>query len=332
MKHILIVAVLALSLWFIEGYQYVRAEPKLEIKEIEFNFGNVRESQDLKRTFKFQNNGDTPLIIEKIRDCCGCAAKLLTDKTILPGEVGQLQLVSKSTLTPGHDSKIIYVHTNEPARKIVRLMISWNTQIPLAPIPKHLYFGEVEKGKRAIKKFELHHLAKGVAIKSIKTTSSYLQVKVIKVPGRTPFQNPVPVEVILGSVAPVGQFQAKVLILTNDKERPVIEVPVEGLIKGNINLFPKEVFFGIVRKGESPVEKIVISCPSGNYLRIIKVQSSLPFVDTKISAVSRRKQIVISARLKPDAPIGEVSGYVVLSTNDHYQPKLHVPVYGLIQQ
>ena len=65
----------------------------IEYFESKHNFGNVFYPSDNKYTFKFKNTGDAPLVIESAKASCGCTVPNKPEKPILPGEIGELDVI-----------------------------------------------------------------------------------------------------------------------------------------------------------------------------------------------------------------------------------------------
>jgi len=65
----------------------------IEYIETKHNFGNVFYPSDNKHTFKFKNTGNAPLIIQEATASCGCTIPNKPDKPIMPGEIGELDVI-----------------------------------------------------------------------------------------------------------------------------------------------------------------------------------------------------------------------------------------------
>lgn len=68
-------------------------ETTIEYFELKHDFGNVFYPSDNKYTFKFKNTGDKPLVIEKATASCGCTVPNKPEEPILPGEIGELDVI-----------------------------------------------------------------------------------------------------------------------------------------------------------------------------------------------------------------------------------------------
>ena len=67
----------------------------IEFFESEHNFGNVFYPSENLYTFKFKNTGNEPLMIESATASCGCTVPNKPEEPILPGEVGELDVIFK---------------------------------------------------------------------------------------------------------------------------------------------------------------------------------------------------------------------------------------------
>ncbi|MFT5822560.1 MAG: hypothetical protein ACI8ZM_003816 [Crocinitomix sp.] len=65
----------------------------IEYIETSHNFGNVRYPSENLHTFKFKNSGSVPLLIESATASCGCTVPNKPEEAILPGEIGELDVI-----------------------------------------------------------------------------------------------------------------------------------------------------------------------------------------------------------------------------------------------
>ncbi|NOQ74524.1 MAG: DUF1573 domain-containing protein [Crocinitomix sp.] len=65
----------------------------IEYIETTHNFGNVRYPSENLYTFKFKNTGNVPLLIESATASCGCTVPNKPEEAILPGEIGELDVI-----------------------------------------------------------------------------------------------------------------------------------------------------------------------------------------------------------------------------------------------
>lgn len=86
--------------------------------ETTHNFGAFSENDGkVSCTFRFVNDGDTPVIIQSARATCGCTTPDYSKAPIAPGDTGIVQVSYNPTGRPGRFDKKIYVDLNtEPSR------------------------------------------------------------------------------------------------------------------------------------------------------------------------------------------------------------------------
>lgn len=107
--------------------------PKIQFKELKWDFGNKKQGEVLTHTFRFENAGDEPLVISRVRTSCGCAAAILSKKELKPGEKGEIQAKFNTQGYYGEQKKFIYVESNDPSESVKQLMISALIEVPPSP-------------------------------------------------------------------------------------------------------------------------------------------------------------------------------------------------------
>ncbi|MGB1102667.1 MAG: DUF1573 domain-containing protein [Crocinitomicaceae bacterium] len=65
----------------------------IEYVETNHDFGDVTYPSENIYTFKFKNTGNKPLIIENAKASCGCTVPNKPDEPILPGEMGEMDVI-----------------------------------------------------------------------------------------------------------------------------------------------------------------------------------------------------------------------------------------------
>ena len=150
----------------------VWAAPKLFIEQPVFDFGEISQGQTVPHIFKFKNDGDDPLIIDRVRSSCGCTAVLLSDKTLAPGESGEIKANFDSTRFRGAVTKTITLYNNDPVQPVKKLSIKGNIQVLLSVVPSRINLEQVAIGKTATTKLTLeNHGDKELRLGEIRTSS-----------------------------------------------------------------------------------------------------------------------------------------------------------------
>lgn len=107
-----------LSLLFILSHGY--AQPIINFENTTHDFEQIPEGIIATHEFKFKNDGDAPLIINKVQASCGCTTPYWTKEPILPGEEGVITASYNSKGRPGAFNRSITITTNasEPTSRI----------------------------------------------------------------------------------------------------------------------------------------------------------------------------------------------------------------------
>ena len=110
------ISILSLFIFAFSFSQEKQAEIKFEEKLIDY--GEIEFDSDGKRTFKFTNIGNAPLVFNRISSSCGCTIPKRPDKPIQPGESGEIE-VEYDTKRVGIFMKAISVVSNSKNSSIV---------------------------------------------------------------------------------------------------------------------------------------------------------------------------------------------------------------------
>jgi Protein of unknown function (DUF1573) len=77
-----------------------------------FDFGTVKDGEEVTRSFSFKNTGPKPLVIMTAQATCGCTVPEKPEEPIRPGETGTIKVVFHSKDRVGHQEKTIRVTSN----------------------------------------------------------------------------------------------------------------------------------------------------------------------------------------------------------------------------
>ena len=88
------------------------ATPVAEFQKTTHDFGKIITGERVAYAFRFQNSGNSPLIITGIRSGCGCTVGDYPKDPIQPGEGGRASIVFNSAGRRGFQSESVRVLTN----------------------------------------------------------------------------------------------------------------------------------------------------------------------------------------------------------------------------
>lgn len=94
-------------------------QPKLEIQQNLWSFGQVGPKDVVEHTYVLENTGEAPLTVSRIYTTCGCTTAELTARVIPPGKSALLRLIFDAGFhdTRGQQVKRgIIIENNDPTR------------------------------------------------------------------------------------------------------------------------------------------------------------------------------------------------------------------------
>lgn len=154
------------------------AAPNLVVEQPTFDFGEVSQGQTVRHSFSFNNDGDEPLLIEKVRSSCGCTAALISAKTLAPGESGEVQATFDSTRFRGAVTKTISLYSNDPEQPVIKLYVKGRVQEMLSVVPAQVNLGQVLAGKTTVAQATLqNHGDAPLSLDKVQTSSPFLVAK-----------------------------------------------------------------------------------------------------------------------------------------------------------
>ncbi len=83
------------------------------------DFGVVHRGDEVGALFGFVNNGEFPVVIQKVEAGCGCTAVDYTKNIVLPSEKGFVEVIFDSRGQQGFQRKGIRVFANIPEGSIL---------------------------------------------------------------------------------------------------------------------------------------------------------------------------------------------------------------------
>lgn len=86
--------------------------PQITFEESEYNFGDIKQGEEVEHVFTFKNTGKVPLVLSNVRTTCGCTASEWTKQPVAPGKTGQVKVTFNSAGKMGVQNKAITVISN----------------------------------------------------------------------------------------------------------------------------------------------------------------------------------------------------------------------------
>ena len=125
-RNIALLRFLVISCMWLAG-ESAHAVPRVVCVQPSYEFALSNGQYQVEHAFELLNEGDVPLVIERVHACCGASFKL-TLSTIPPAARAVLAVSMDLRGKNGQIRKSIYVHTNDPQCPILSIRL-----IGLAP-------------------------------------------------------------------------------------------------------------------------------------------------------------------------------------------------------
>jgi len=107
--------------------------PTFEFLEKQHDFGEVQDGDKVTHVFEFTNIGSKPLVISKVRPSSRSITTYLSDKTILSGEKGELEITFNSRKRLGRQEKTVKIIANTSPKEMI-LTINANVKKVIAEV------------------------------------------------------------------------------------------------------------------------------------------------------------------------------------------------------
>jgi Protein of unknown function (DUF1573)/Flagellar-associated PapD-like len=300
--------------------------PKVELPDPVYNFGTVINGKPVKHIFTIKNGGEGTLIIGDVMTSCGCTAAKPTKTRLAPGEEAQIAVTLDTRVERGKVARTITALTNDPKHPKAVMTIKGDVRILVDATPGEVAFGNVRHGVGASRRVLISDLGakKDFKIGPISNSSPYIKVTEA---ARHDGKPGAALDVALLKAAPIGGLVDTVRVATN---RGSLEIPVFGMVSGDLMVKPAQISFGIVPHRQGVIRIVRLTNRSKRTVRVLGVSSSNQSVRAEVEPVTPGKEYKITLVLRKDTPDGQLRGQLAIHTDDPQQATLTVPYYAIV--
>jgi hypothetical protein len=211
------------------GISQMRSQsgPELIVDGAVYDFEYAGANQTIEHTFKISHTGKAPVALSGLSVCCGCAAQLSAENeaALEPGQTATVRVACTMPLYEGAIEKVISLHTASPNSTDIKMTLKGVIRRDVAVVPPSLFFGELKKGETAQKRFRVLQMScEGLDLQKVEAGAEYYAIDI----ERFDALNHRGYEVTVGFTANIesGIHRDVITIVTNDKRRPKIDVPI----------------------------------------------------------------------------------------------------------
>jgi len=128
-----------------------------------------------------------------------------------------------------------------------------------------------------------------------------------------------------------GQSET-VYVYSNDPISPIVQLQAGGVVKPvRLLILTRGLHFGTVKKRDGAKREIVVMDPGDGSLAVNEVTCDSPSVKVSLTRNDKPDLVyLVTADLKPGAPVGELKAKIKVSTNYPREPIVEIPVAAAV--
>ncbi|MBN1297091.1 DUF1573 domain-containing protein [bacterium] len=257
---------------------------------------------------------------------------LVTTSDVPPGGEGTIDVTFDTRNRSGKSRKSITVHTNDPANRRIKLMVSAELEELLAPSPKRLWFDRITDRHPVTRTCSLDgSRLDTVSIKSIHLNSPVPDGAYTWTlnDARPSGQRSITLDVTLhpDKIIP-GKFNHTLLIETDLETAGTLEVRLNGEIAGTLSTEPARVLFANFVPGQSLEETVVVQTCMGMPFVIREATSDDTEVTVDIESSHPAAAHKIHIQFNPVLDRERLFARIKISTDLADQAELYLDING----
>ena len=305
-----------------------RTGPKVLVDEEQYNFGKIDVGVDGRHAFEFTNVGDKPLVLTSGKTTCGCCTCVcnvrIPDGVVAPGDSAQVTLEWKSKLYVGPFRQTATILTNDPDRREVTLLIAGRFAGPVGVVPSQVSFSSLRLGQSELSEVHVYNYLKepldiiGYELSNPQSAEffdvTWNRLSTEQLQREKEAQGGYLVRIAVRPGLSVGAFQQGIVLRTNSKSVPRVDIPVQGLVVNDISITGRGwnaqtgvLAMGTVKSGEGadwPL-LIVVRGPHAKDIRLKHIRSVPSWLVVEFEPTRYLDETAISlTRLKIRVPPG----------------------------
>lgn len=212
------------------------------------------------------------------------------------------------------------------------------TGVPKAVVEKpERDIGILAVGDPAAAEFDVRNA--GGAPLELLSVKAPLGVRAEGVPASVPAGGSRTVRLVLGVPAPPGELVIEASVLTNDPELPTVRLVLRGKVQAFLLMHPGYARYIVVQHAADGTITQTVGAADGATFRVLGVESPSPSLRTSFREArpdERRpgwtgSQWRVDSTLSRDAPVGALTGDIVVVTDHPRQRVARAPISGFVR-
>ncbi|GAB4137324.1 DUF1573 domain-containing protein [Thermopirellula anaerolimosa] len=333
------------------------AQPRVEVSEMEYDFGSIESEGKYRHEFMIRNVGDAPLTLRVGDSSCRCTVLDFSQATLQPQEGIKIAIQFDAHEYFGPVSQHASLVTNDPRNPRVILKIKANVERSIRVVPAELVFSRILRNQEAVGEVRVVIFRRQpVTITDIRfeevgnDTLPFLELSHTPLtpselsgePGATGGYR---IVVRVKPGLPIGPFQQKIRITTDQSDIAPLEVPVQGRVESEYGIIGSGwnaqrgiLHLGRIQRDSGSQTRIMLRLPvlPGQTPEVEPVRTVPNFVQVQVrqeEAVRTGESVLIPIVITIPAGSGpanyfgdseEELGKIILKTNHPAAPEIKV--------
>jgi hypothetical protein len=300
-------------------------EPKIEIDNAVYNFGEVYRGSLVNHSFKIKNSGDADLIIKKVDKDCGCTVFKLPKDVIAPGEEVEVNVKVNTLSQMGEIDKKIRLTNNDRSEPELLLSMVGKVLITATIDPPKVKLREIKPGDEIPEQVVWIIPEEGYDLKvtSVISSNPRISARIIGVD-----ENGTKIGVNISTDTDKSFVVGQIRAISNLQEELFLTIPVRVNIVQPYILSPRRLeFTNIPLDIETPLGySIIVLNNETEPLKIKDIKNNSEYIEYKLTTVEAGIKYKLTVRLLPGFPKESFEDVITLYTNNKMYPEMDIPI------
>lgn len=311
-------------------------KPKLKVDNLTHDFGTTWVDQELKHICKISNVGDAPLEIERITPGCGgCTTVGEFPRRLEPGQTGEVPLQMITSKLMGKYSKIVQIHSNDPASPVTTLTFTGECKRYIRVEPNYVGFPPI----RDQQPHEQIVTITNNVEQPLKVTMDATQTP----PGfkfdLTETQSGREFQLKVATVPPYkqGMMRGQVVLNTNFEGQKTIEIEFSAHVPPRLDVNPPTILLQDLAPRENrpnqTVTRIIRFTNNGEQpVKLLEATANDAALQLQVDPQADGKSYFVRVQMPQDYQPPANGAAITLKTDDEEQPTITVPIRKVVKQ
>ena len=309
--------------------QFGDGRPCLQVLEFHHEFQVAGVGQTVRHTFTVRNCGAADIQLSGQRSsCCGGVSVSIPTETLRAGDSTEVA-VEFTVTRSGEVMKSAKLLTTDPTQPVVFLTLHGKVPHDLRAHPDRMHIAD-DKGACPTRSVTITGPPE-MEITEVNTERGLLLTQLGEPTVDEDEKKLWTLTVSLKDESFVGEIADTINIKTTHRERPLITIPVTGIIRGDVRIDPPSVFFGFVKPGAEAKQEVVIQSRSGAEFTVTRAECKTAGVTVGAPRQRQDGAWVISVSVRT-AKAGVVDAAITVTTGVKGEETLTIPVYAHVTE